>query len=73
MARCLNNVAGYIRRPISWIKMPKSVQGRAKELIHEMYLSATRKAAFERDKASPFTLRFLFLIMSSNEFARRRV
>jgi transposase-like protein len=54
-------------------KMPKSVQGRAKELIHEMYLSATRKAAFERDKASPFTLRFLFLIMSSNEFARRRV
>jgi putative transposase len=28
-------------------KMPKSVQGRAKELIHEMYLSATRKAALE--------------------------
>jgi putative transposase len=26
-------------------KMPKSVQGRAKQLIHEMYLSATRKAA----------------------------
>jgi putative transposase len=26
-------------------KMPKSVQGRAKELIHEMYLSPTRKAA----------------------------
>ncbi len=25
--------------------MPKSVQGRAKELIHEMYLSPTRKAA----------------------------
>ena len=25
--------------------MPKSVQGRAKILIHEMYLSATRKAA----------------------------
>jgi transposase-like protein len=28
-------------------KMPKSVQGRAKELIHEMYLSPTRKAALE--------------------------
>ena len=27
--------------------MPKSVQGHAKELIHEMYLSATRKAALE--------------------------
>ena len=27
--------------------MPKSVQGRAKELIHEMYLSPTRKAALE--------------------------
>jgi putative transposase len=27
-------------------KMPKSVQGRAKELIHEMYQSPTRKAAF---------------------------
>ena len=26
-------------------KMPKSVQGRAKQLIHEMYLSPTRKAA----------------------------
>jgi putative transposase len=26
-------------------KMPKSVQGRAKELIHEMYLSPTRKSA----------------------------
>jgi transposase-like protein len=26
-------------------KMPKSVQGRAKALIHEMYLSPTRKAA----------------------------
>jgi hypothetical protein len=26
-------------------KMPKSLQGRAKELIHEMYLSPTRKAA----------------------------
>jgi hypothetical protein len=25
--------------------MPKSVQGRAKTLIHEMYLSPTRKAA----------------------------
>ncbi len=25
--------------------MPKSVQGRAKELVHEMYLSPTRKAA----------------------------
>src|SRR5712675_122733 len=28
-------------------KMPKSVQGRAKELIHEMYQSPTRKAALE--------------------------
>jgi len=28
-------------------KMPKSVQGRAKEFIHEMYLSPTRKAALE--------------------------
>jgi Transposase, Mutator family len=28
-------------------KMPKSLQGRAKELIHEMYLSPTRKAALE--------------------------
>src|SRR3977135_186642 len=27
--------------------MPKSMQGRAKELIHEMYLSPTRKAALE--------------------------
>ena len=27
--------------------MPKSVQGRVKELIHEMYLSPTRKAALE--------------------------
>jgi putative transposase len=26
-------------------KMPKSVQGKAKQLIHEMYLSPTRKAA----------------------------
>jgi putative transposase len=26
-------------------KMPKSVQGRVKQLIHEMYLSPTRKAA----------------------------
>jgi len=26
-------------------KMPKSVQGRAKQLIHEMYLSPTRKTA----------------------------
>jgi hypothetical protein len=26
-------------------KMPRSVQGRAKQLIHEMYLSPTRKAA----------------------------
>ncbi len=26
-------------------KMPKSVQGKAKQLIHEMYLAATRKAA----------------------------
>jgi transposase-like protein len=28
-------------------KMPKSVQGRAKEFIHEMYLSPTRKTALE--------------------------
>jgi putative transposase len=28
-------------------KMPRSVQGRAKELIHEMYLSPTRKTALE--------------------------
>ena len=27
--------------------MPKSVQGRAKQLIHEMYLSPTRKTASE--------------------------
>jgi transposase-like protein len=26
-------------------KMPKSVQGKAKQLIHEMYLAPTRKAA----------------------------
>jgi putative transposase len=26
-------------------KMPKSVQGEAKQLIHEMYLAPTRKAA----------------------------
>jgi hypothetical protein len=25
--------------------MPKSVQGKAKQLIHEMYLAPTRKAA----------------------------
>jgi hypothetical protein len=28
-------------------KMPKSVQGKAKQLIHEMYLAPTRKAALE--------------------------
>ena len=28
-------------------KMPKSVQGRAKQLVHEMYLSPTRKTASE--------------------------
>jgi putative transposase len=26
-------------------QMPKSVQGKAKQLIHEMYLAPTRKAA----------------------------
>jgi transposase-like protein len=40
-------------------KMPKSVQGKAKQLIHEMYLAPTRKAAlaaYERSgsKTSPF-------------------
>ena len=35
-----------IRPPISWIKcLTKSVQGKAKQLIHEMYLAPTRKAA----------------------------
>ena len=30
-------------------KMPKSVQGKAKQLIHEMYLAPTRKAALAAD------------------------
>lgn len=44
---------GVVVRQRCWVhktanvldKMPKSVQGRAKTLIHEMYLSPTRKAA----------------------------
>src|ERR1700738_4741897 len=44
---------GVVARQRCWVhktanildKMPKSVQGRAKTLIHEMYLSPTRKAA----------------------------
>ena len=45
MVRWLSNVAGYTKPPTSLDKMPKSVQGRAKQLIHEIYLSPTRKAA----------------------------
>ena len=30
-------------------KMPKSVQGKAKQLIHEMYLAPTRKAALAHE------------------------
>jgi putative transposase len=37
-------------------KMPKSVQGKAKQLIHEMYLAPTRKAALAAyDHSSPVT------------------
>src|SRR5689334_7277810 len=44
---------GPVREQRCWVhktanildKMPKSVQGRAKQLIHQMYLSPTRKAA----------------------------
>src|SRR5580692_11324614 len=35
--------AGCIRRPISLIKCPRAF--RTKQLIHEMYLAPTRKAA----------------------------
>jgi putative transposase len=38
--------------------MPKSVQGKDKQLIHEMYLAPTRKAAlaaYEKDKEVLFT------------------
>jgi putative transposase len=46
---------GWVGQQRCWVhktanvldKMPKSVQGRAKPLIHEMYLSPTRKAALE--------------------------
>jgi putative transposase len=47
MARYHNNVALVHKTANILDKMPKSVQGRAKELIHEMYLSPTRKAALE--------------------------
>src|ERR1700737_780540 len=53
--RALQEEYGPVPQQRCWVhktanildKMPKSVQGRAKELIHEMYLSATRKAALE--------------------------
>jgi putative transposase len=46
MARCQSSAAGFIRRSTSWIKsLTKSVQGKAKQLIHKMYLAPTRKAA----------------------------
>jgi putative transposase len=41
MARCLSNVAGCTKQPT----LPKSIQGRAKDLIRAMYQSPTRKAA----------------------------
>src|SRR6266436_5229085 len=37
--------AGCIRRSISWIRCRKVFRGKAKQLIHEMYLAPTRKAA----------------------------
>src|SRR3979411_1578140 len=44
-ARSPSNVAGVHKTLNILDKMPKSVQGKAKQLIHEMYLSPTRKAA----------------------------
>ena len=45
MARRRNNAAGVHKTANILDKMLKSVQGRAKALIREMYLSPTRKAA----------------------------
>src|SRR6516164_1547241 len=44
-AQSHSNVAGCIRRPISSIKCPRAFRARPKQLIHEMYLAPTRKAA----------------------------
>src|SRR5271157_6554486 len=45
MVRSPSNVAGSIRPPTSWIKCPKAFRAKRKQLIHEMYLAPTRKAA----------------------------
>jgi hypothetical protein len=40
-------------------KMPKSVQGKAKQLIHEMYLAPSRKAALAYDQfISSYQIKF---------------
>jgi putative transposase len=45
MARCQSSVALVHKTANILDKMAKSVQGKAKQLIHEMYLAPTRKAA----------------------------
>ena len=46
MARSPSNVAFVHKTANILDKMPKSVQGKAKQLIHEMYLAPTRKSSF---------------------------
>jgi len=56
MAQSPSNVALVHKTANILDKMPKSVQSKAKQLIHEMYLAPTRKAALAAfDQFSPVT------------------